>query len=207
VSFDFIAPHYRWLETIAFANKLQAARIALLDQVGTPKRALVAGEGNGRFLEALLREHPAIIVDCVDASARMIELARERVHDVSRVQFLHEDLMAWSPSENVYDLIVTHFFLDCFDQAELEHVIAKLARAATSEAVWLLADFSIPPRGIAKFHAQLWLGVMYRFFRATTGIIARELIDPSELLRTRGFRLLSRRTARFGLIKSELWQR
>jgi ubiquinone/menaquinone biosynthesis C-methylase UbiE len=207
VSFDLIAPHYRWLESIPFGHRLQAARIAFLDQVGTPKRALIVGEGDGRFLEVLLRKHPAIIVDCVDASARMLELARERVHDVSRVQFLHEDLMAWSPRENVYDLIVTHFFLDCFAGDEIAIVVAKLARVAMSDAVWLLADFSIPSRGIAKVHAQLWLRAMYRFFRLTTRINGRELIDPSEFLRAHGFHLHARRIQRLGLVKSELWRR
>jgi ubiquinone/menaquinone biosynthesis C-methylase UbiE len=207
VSFDTITPHYRWLETITFGNRLQAARIAFLDRVGTPKRALIAGEGNGRFLQVLLREHPAIVVDCVDESARMLQLARERVHHESRVQFLRRDLMAWSPEENAYELIVTHFFLDCFTEDEIAIVVAKLARAATAGAIWLLADFSVPRRSVAKIHAQIWLRVMYRFFRMTTGITGRELTDASEFLRTHGFRPATRNLRQFGLIKSELWQR
>jgi ubiquinone/menaquinone biosynthesis C-methylase UbiE len=207
VSFDFIAPHYRRLESVAFANKLQAARAAFLDRIGTPKRALSLGEGNGRFLRELLRKDRAVLVDCVDASARMLQLARESVGDESRVRFLHEDLMVWSPEENMYDLIITHFFLDCFAEDEIALAVAKLARAAAPGAVWLLADFSIPPHGLAKIHARLWLYAMYQFFRLTAGITGRELIDPSEFLRAHHFRLEGQNFQRFGLIKSELWRR
>ena len=98
-SFDPIAPRYCALETLAFGNALQSARVAFLSEIGDTRRALIAGEGNGRFLEALLRRHPTIRVDCVDASARMLQLAKARVHDDPRVRFLHEDLKVWSPEE------------------------------------------------------------------------------------------------------------
>ena len=55
VSFDSIAPAYRTLETIAFGGALQRARVACLGEIGTPRRALIVGEGNGRFLCELLR--------------------------------------------------------------------------------------------------------------------------------------------------------
>src|SRR5947209_11342892 len=119
VSFDAIAPWYRTLETIAFGNALQRARVACLDEIGSPRRVLILGEGNGRFLRELLRKHPGIEVDCVEASGRMIDLARRRLEGmaptaVSRVQFLHRDITSWNPESHGYDLIVTHFFLDCF---------------------------------------------------------------------------------------------
>ncbi len=168
---------------------------------------MIAGEGSGRFLEALLRKHPGVRVDCVDASARMLQLAKARVRDDPRVRFLNEDVKIWSPEENSYDLIVTHFFLDCFVEGEIAAIVTKLARAATADAVWLLSDFSIPGGGLAEVHARVWLSAMYRFFRLTTGINGCELIDPEKYLQGSGFRLINRRLARFGLIKSDLWQR
>jgi len=207
LGFDTIAPHYRSLETITFGNKLQAARVAFLHQVKAPKRALIVGEGNGRFLQALLQTHRDVVVDCVDSSLQMLQLARERIAHAANVRFLHEDLTVWSPEENAYDLIVTHFFLDCFTHDEIARIVGKLARAATGNAIWLLADFSNPPAGLARIHAWVWLNVMYRFFRLTTGISGSELIDPSEFLQLHGFHLAQRNLWRCGLIKSDLWQR
>ncbi|MEY2579663.1 MAG: hypothetical protein QOI49_2487 [Verrucomicrobiota bacterium] len=212
MSFDSIAPAYRTLETIAFGDALQRARVACLGEIGTPRRALIVGEGNGRFLCELLRRHSNIEVDCVDASQRMLDLARERIErrlpaDAARVRFLRHDITSWTPPEASYDLIVTHFFLDCFSEARIADIVNRLSRAATPNATWLLADFCMPARGLARIRAGLWLAAMYRFFRFTSRIEAKELDDPSPFLRTAGFALVTQHLFRGGMVKSELWRR
>jgi SAM-dependent methyltransferase len=208
VSFDTVAPWYWTLETIAFGNALQRARIACLGEIRSPRRGLVLGEGNGRFLRELLTTHPAIQVDCIDASERMLELARQRIgRDASRVSFLRRDISSWVPTAGQYDLIVTHFFLDCFPDKELAAIVTKLANSATANAAWLLADFRMPARGVGRLRARVWLATMYRFFRYTAGVEARELVDPSSFLRGAGFVLAHQHLIRHGLLKSEWWQR
>jgi ubiquinone/menaquinone biosynthesis C-methylase UbiE len=211
VSFDSIAPAYRTLETIAFGGALQRARVACLDEIGLPRRALIVGEGNGRFLCELLRRHPSVEVDCVDESGRMLELARRRIErrlpaDAARVRFLRHDITSWSPPEASYDLVVTHFFLDCFCEDRVADIVNRVSRAATPRAPWLLADFCIPAGGFARTRAGLWLAAMYRFFRLTSGIKARELVDPSPFLRGVGFVLARQHLFRSGMVKSELWR-
>jgi ubiquinone/menaquinone biosynthesis C-methylase UbiE len=212
VSFDSIAPAYRTLETIAFGGDLQRARVACLGEIGTPRRALLVGEGNGRFLCELLRLHSIIAVDCVDASERMLELVRQRIErrlpmDATRVRFLQHDITSWTPPEASYDLIVTHFFLDCFLGDRIADVVNRLSRAATPNATWLLADFRVPAGGFARIRAGLWLAAMYRFFQITAGIEAKELEAPSPFLRTAGFAVASQHLFRSGMVKSELWRR
>jgi ubiquinone/menaquinone biosynthesis C-methylase UbiE len=212
VSFDSIAPAYRTLETIAFGDALQRARVACLGEIGTPRRALIVGEGNGRFLCELLRRHSNIEVHCVDASQRMLDLARERIErrlpaDAAHVRFLQHDITSWTPPEAPYDLIVTHFFLDCFSETRITDIVNRLSRAATPNATWLLADFCMPAGAFARIRAGLWLAAMYRFFRFTSGIEARALDDPSPFLRTAGFALVTQHLFRGGMVKSELWRR
>ncbi|HKP93838.1 MAG TPA: class I SAM-dependent methyltransferase [Chthoniobacterales bacterium] len=208
MSFDAIAPWYRTLQTIAFGNALQRARIACLDEIATSRRALVVGEGNGRFLTELLRTNRSIEVDCVDDSEQMLKLARRRVCDgAGRVAFLRRDMLSWTPPANRYDLIVTHFFLDCFPEDQLARIVAKLSRAARPDAAWLLADFRLSACGFARMRARVWLAAMYRFFRTVAGIDAQELIDPSPFLRDEGFALVRQHLLRRGLVKSELWRR
>ena len=211
MSFDAVAAGYRTLETIAFGNTLQQARVACLDEIGSPRRALIMGEGDGRFLAALLQRHPLITIDCVDSSERMLDLARRHVletnpNEIRRVAFLQHDVRSWAPNDR-YDLIVTHFFLDCFSTQQVGHIVAKLAQAAAPNAIWLLADFRIPPAGFARLHARAWLAVMYCFFRAVAGIEAQELVDPSPFLRVEGFALARQDLFRLGMVKSELWRR
>ncbi|HEV2806080.1 MAG TPA: class I SAM-dependent methyltransferase [Chthoniobacterales bacterium] len=211
MSFDAIAPWYRALETVAFGNALQQARVACLDEIGSPRRALIVGEGNGRFLAALLQRQPLVKVDCVDASERMLDLARRHVmetvpDEINRVEFLQQDVTAWTPPDR-YDLIVTHFVLDCFRTEQVGRIVAKLAQAAAPNAIWLLADFTIPQSGLSRAHARTWLAVMYGFFRCVAGIEARELVDPSPFLRVEGFVLERQEFFRFEMLKSELWRK
>lgn len=212
MSFEALAPWYRTLEWIAFGEALQRCRVACLSEISSPRRALIVGEGNGRFLCELLRLHPRVEVDCIDASERMLELARKRVEDEvgdwkEQVSFQHRDLTSWRPPDHYYDLVVTHFVLDCFPEAALAGIITKLARASAADATWLLADFCIPQRGITRLHARLWLAAMYLFFRFTARIQASELIDPTPFLRAEGLVLAQQYWFRHGMLKSEIWRR
>lgn len=207
MSFDRIAPHYRWLETAAFGSVLQEARTRWIEKIAEPERVLILGEGDGRFLNEFLRVHRNAAVDCVDASARMLELAHRHVREsVNQVRFFRENIISWTPSDS-YDLLVTNFVLDCFGQDEVNLIIRKLAQAAAPNAFLFLSDFSVSRKYFSRLHAKIWLAVMYRFFRATTGIRAKRLVDPTDELDANGFVCLSRSHWRFGLVKSELWQR
>jgi ubiquinone/menaquinone biosynthesis C-methylase UbiE len=209
VSFDLVAPYYRWLEQIAFGNALQRARTCWVDTIVRPKRTLLVGEGDGRFLCELMRAFPTIDVDCIDASEAMLKLARARLHrthpeSFSRVNFIRQDIRKWSPQQS-YDLLVTHFFLDCFPGEELQAIIAKLARVAEPGAVWLIADFTIPRKRFARAHANVWLRMMYTFFRATAGIAANELVDPAPCLAGRGFIQTAGKLSRARMLKSDVY--
>ena len=102
-------------------------------EIGTPRRVLVVGEGNGRFLAAFVKAHLVAAIDCVEARARMIELARPEVA-ASPVTFIHSDVRAVALARNSYDLVVTHFLLDCFSEETLAPLICQLTDAATKEA-------------------------------------------------------------------------
>lgn len=211
MSFDLIAPHYRWLETICFGNALQRARTFWIDKISRPSRALVCGEGNGRFLVELLRIHPGIEIDCVDASAAMLDLTRRRVlrrcpDSLAGIRFFHCDLLNWRPRDS-YDLVVTHFFFDCFGDCEVRSLITKLALTADSNATWLLSDFVVPSRGrILKMHARAWLRAMYLFFRFSAGLGTSELVDPTPYLEANGFTRAGSAHSFRGMLKSDLFR-
>jgi ubiquinone/menaquinone biosynthesis C-methylase UbiE len=206
VSFDRVAPHYLWLETVAFGNQLQRARIAFVREIGTPRRVLIVGEGNGRFLAELLRVYPGLQVDCIEASARMIALARQRVN-AGQIHFIHANVQDAVLEAETYDLIVTHFLLDCFDEKTLPRLIDKLTSAATPAARWLVADFCEPTRGWHRWRARAVIASMYFFFRVVAGIEARQLVDYRPLLRGQGFDCTNEMIMPNEMIRSELWQR
>ncbi len=206
MNFDRVAPHYRWLETVVFGNQLQRARVAFLREIEAPRRVLIVGEGNGCFLAEFVRAHPAAEVDCIEASAGMIALARKREKAV-QVRFMHSDLSEIDLPAAHYDLIVTHFFLDCFNQKTLPFVLGKLAGAATLDARWLVADFHPPLHGWRRWRAQALIAIMYVFFRVVAGIGARRLVDYHPLLELHRFARFREFIAPNEMIRSELWGR
>jgi ubiquinone/menaquinone biosynthesis C-methylase UbiE len=209
MSFDWLAPHYRWMEALLAGGKLQHCRTAFLHEVKDARHALILGEGNGRFLAALLRANPFVRVVCLDGSAPMLKRAATRLRraglNLHQVEFIHANAMHWSPQIR-YDLIVTHFFLDCFPPEQLRDLVERMSQAATADSRWLIADFCEPAKGPARWRAQAMLAIMYWFFRRTTRLPAQRLTPPDPYLERRGFRLQRRCHSEWGLLHTDLWR-
>lgn len=210
-SFDRLARHYYWLEALCAGRLLQRSRVTHLETLPAPAKVLIYGEGNGRFLSACCRRFPLAEITVVDASEAMIGRAKQRlIRDglsSDRVQFIQADALLWSPPEGAYDLIVTHYFLDCFDAATLQRLIPVIARAAKPASHWLLADFQVADHGLRRWRSQAILALLYAFFRYFAGVPARTLVCPDALLSGAGFALHQRRVLDAGLLHSDWWTR
>ena len=206
MNFDRLAPFYQTMERIAAGDRLQRCRLAFLDDIPPPRKVLIAGEGRGFFLAELRKRFPAADVVVVDSSLRMLEYAKEKSGG-SRVDFIHADILEWTPESDGFDLIVTHFFLDCFTACELDLLVPRLGAWASPEANWLLADFEIAPKGLARWRCRVIVMLLYRFFRITCGLRAGSLTPPDGGLCKAGFHLVMRKTTEWGLLKSEWWGR
>ena len=197
---DRIARWYRWFEYLGFGGELQRRRCRFLAQLKGVRRALVLGDGDGRFLARFAERNRYASADYVDLSPRMLALARHRAGN-ERIRYHNADALAAPLPQAEYDLIVTHFFLDCFNQRDAERLIDRAAAAARPRAVWLVSEFR------ARAWTRPLLRGLYLFFHVTTGLKTRRLVDHRPLLERRGFRLEREETSRFGLLASELWVR
>jgi ubiquinone/menaquinone biosynthesis C-methylase UbiE len=208
MSFDVLAPHYRWMEFALAGEKLQRCRTAFIDEIPAPRNILLVGEGHGRCLVECCRRFSSARVVCVDASARMLAQARRclPVKVRSRVEFIQADILNWLPPARAFELITTNFFLDCFRADQLEHVIGRLSTALLPGANWLLADFQIPPSGLSRISSQLIVWAMYAFIRPVTRLPANRLTAPDKFLRDAGFILQDRVEAEWGLLHSDWWR-
>jgi ubiquinone/menaquinone biosynthesis C-methylase UbiE len=198
-----IARWYRWLEYLGFGKALERRRNAFLKEIADARRALVLGEGDGRFLARLVPEmfeRPGASVDYVDLSSRMLALARARAGD--QVRYILGDARSIALPSSEYDLIVTHFFLDCFDEHDAAVVIDRISAAAAPRARWVISEFRD-----ANWWSYGSVAALYLFFRIATGLKTRRLIDHRPMLQSHGFVLEKSETSRGGLLVSELWRR
>lgn len=213
-NFDRIARPYRVLEHLTLGRALERCRFHFLSELRakSPRHVLALGDGDGRFLARLLNENPQARADAVDTSLAMLTLLRNRcaansvpanrlrLHNTSALTF------AATPTLPEYDLVVTHFFLDCLTQPELDRLAAQLAPRLSLNALWLVSDFRIPPAPLA-WPAKLFVQLLYLAFRILTGLRVSSLPDHHAALTRAGLVRTSQQLSCAGLLTTELWSR
>jgi ubiquinone/menaquinone biosynthesis C-methylase UbiE len=208
--FDRVARLYRAMEYLSFGPMLERCRFFHLPRLREARRALVLGDGDGRFTARMLAEHRAISADAVDLSPAMLHLLRRRVADCGardRITTICADARSFTPAASGYDLVVTHFFLDCLAAEESAQLIARVCPCLAPGAVWLVSEFSVPARGrLRRWFAQSVIASLYAGFRVLTGLRIRTIPAWRDLLMQAGFVPAASHAWLGGLLVSELWQ-
>ncbi|MEO6912235.1 MAG: class I SAM-dependent methyltransferase [Edaphobacter sp.] len=207
--FNRIARPYRWLEYVTLGTALESCRTHYLPQLLNRRHALVLGDGDGRFLADLMAANPQLQAEAVDSSATMLRLLRQRCEATScnaaaRLQIHHTPALSFAPA-GPYDLVVTHFFLDCLTQPEIKTLIDRVAPALAPDALWLISDFRIPP-GAMRLPARIVVRTLYLAFRLLTGLRTNHLPDYRTPLTQAGLSRVAHHQSLAGLLSTELWQ-
>lgn len=205
-NFNRLAHVYLWAEWFTFGPILSHCRSAFLAEMNNRQSALVLGDGDGRFTARLLQQNPYITVEAVDSSETMLlELTRRAKHS-TRLKTHNADARDFTPSQSHYDLIATHFFLDCLSTAEIARLAARLRGRVSEDALWVVSEFAIPETQFGRLVAKPLVTALYTAFGILTGMKIRQLPDHHAALAQAGFRLTARRERLCGLLVSELWQ-
>ncbi|MGB0065612.1 MAG: class I SAM-dependent methyltransferase [Terracidiphilus sp.] len=206
--FDRLARVYRWMEMFTFGPWLERCRCAFLSEMAGCRHAAVLGDGDGRFTAQLLRTNAKVEIDAVDASGTMLhELLRRAGPDAARVHTFCADARAWLLENPPYDLVATHFFLDCFREDEMRAIAAKLHGALSAQGLWVVSEFAIPEGGFGRWVARPVVWLLYRAFGLLTGLRVRTLPDYAATLRGAGFAPVKQRSFLCGLLIAEVWRR
>jgi SAM-dependent methyltransferase len=207
-NFDRLAGPYRWLEYLSFGPFLWRCRAQYLPLLCYCQRALVLGDGDGRFAAELLRRNAQVAVHAVDLSPTMIQTVEvaARAHS-SRLTTEIADLRTWSPcAATRYDLVVSHFFLDCLTFGEVAGLAQRLAASVSPGALWVVSDFAVPQTVFGALIARPLVSGLYLAFRWLTGLRVRALPDHAQALAAAGWLLKCERRWLNGLLLSQIWQ-
>lgn len=210
-SFDWIAKPYSRLERFLFGGTFQAIRLALLPELDGAKKILVLGEGDGRFVAALLARNLEARAVVVDGSMQMLlEAQRRCAPHAGRAEFVCANVVDWlasNPSSRCFDAVVTTFFLDCLTESEVSRVFAGVGAYSCSGSRWLWADLVVPNRGLRRHLSKLLLGWLYAVFALTTNITARRLVDPLPHFGAAGWNAQSQRRGLGGILEARVFIR
>ena len=171
-SFDRIARIYQTLELLSFGRALERTREHYLPEMESARSALVLGDGDGRFLAKLLARNQQLHAVAIDASQRMLDLLRTRCQEnASRLMTRRGDLrgdvaalLRGPRQDGSFDLVVTHFFLDCLSEDELEMLVRSVRPRLSSTAWWIVSEFRTPDRGLLRPVGQLLIRSLYFAF-------------------------------------------
>lgn len=206
-NFNLIARPYRWLEYCTFGLLLERCRFAQLPHMRSAASALILGDGDGRFLAKLVAGNPSLHADVVDISPAMLGLSRARIPLSDAIRFHQADIRVYQPpAGRVYDLLVTHFFLDCLTESEITQLIDHLRPRFSEQTTWIISEFAIPATGLARPTSQLLIWFLYRAFRLLTGLEVQRLPRYMPILQQAGFVCEGVELFLGGILRSERWQ-
>ncbi len=194
--FNKIAWFYDFLKKIVYGNSTIKAEQFFLPKIKRGDSVLIIGGGTGEILESIAEE---ITIDFVDASPNMISRAQKRKTKAS-VSFIcgtKQDI----PKEK-YDVVITNFFLDLFEDDELSQIVEDLKQHCSRH--WIVTDFQNAKSSKTIGKVLEWC--MYRFFKLTTSIGAKRVADFDTLLKTKGMNVIASKSNYRGFVKTSLWE-
>ncbi|MEZ4947108.1 MAG: methyltransferase domain-containing protein [Cyclobacteriaceae bacterium] len=193
--FDKIAPFYDKLAGFAFGNSLMSAQEYNLDTIAEGADVLVIGGGTGKFLTQLLVKNKSCRIWFVEASEKMIELAKKNLNFTNRVIYMH-GTHENGPDRN-FDIVITHFFVDMFTDLELHNVMQIIHGHLKSQGRWLVADFVNH-----KYWHRIFLKVMYIFFNCLGALDIRSLSNWDRIIQSGYFKKIDASSFYGGFINS-----
>ena len=173
---------YDFLARLVFGPAILKSQVAFLDEIKEGNRVLILGGGTGRLLEYISAQN--VIVYYVEPSTKMLTRAQKRNCN-AEVNF-HQSRFEDFQNDDNYDVIICPFFLDLFSEVHLKEILAKIKDCLKSEGKLIVSDFSSRVKGR---YPILLLKLMHVFFRMTSNMESRQLLDHDWFLLELGFQL------------------
>jgi len=211
-NFDSVARAYRWMEYFCFGRILERCRFHFLMRCAHARHALVLGDGDGRFTARFLALNPRVQVDAIDASPVMLAILRERArqncqHVDTRLLTIQSDIRRFTPTGKDYDVVISHFFLDCLTDSDVIALIKRLLPSMKQDAMWLVSEFAVPEKGCRRLAARMLIRSLYCAFFVLTGLHVRHIPNYSRAFVNNGFHLVEKAAYLGGMLITEVWER
>ena len=203
--YDSIAGLYDRLSRLVFGKSIMHAQQHGLSEIAQGSRVLIVGGGTGHVLEQISLHKQDISVDYVEPSTNMIKKAKVRsVNDLS-INYISQPIQELQ-NDKVYDVVITQFFLDCFEGDELDEIFVQLDNYLRKGGLWIVADFQFSYDWNRRWQ-KLITSMMYLFFTLTVGIKARKLEDFHQLFKRLDYHLHTKKSYYSSFIFSSVYQK
>ncbi len=162
-NFNFIAPFYDRLARIVFGRSIENATYHFLSEIQEDSAVLILGGGTGKILSSIPKCEK---VTYLEKSEKMINRAKTHKVDMD-MEFINKDFLAFD-AKHSYDFIICPFFLDCFNEKNLDEVINQIDGLIKTDGKLLVTDFQATRK-------QLLIRLMHLFFRIFASLESKKL--------------------------------
>ena len=181
--YNKIAYLYASLSRIVFGNSLSKIQEDLVRYLPKEGKLLILGGGNGKILPHIHQHAPRLTIEYVEASSTMIQLAKKTKPKDQKITFHHKDVRDYNQK---HDYIFAGFFLDLFDEKEIEELILKFENNK-SRTTWYIADFQLNKRTKYRLLRNIQLKLTILFFRIMTQHSINHLPDIFSVFKGLGY--------------------
>lgn len=204
-NYDTVAGYYDWLSRLVFGQSLIRAQTDLLHFLQNGDKILIVGGGTGELLKGINEcAKQQLQVIYVEASAKMLEKARNRNLHRIKVEFIHSVAEKFEPSQP-FDIIMTPYLFDNYNTKDATSLLRHLSAQLQPSGYWLFTDFHTDTDSPAW--QKLLLRIMYKFFQTMAGIQARALPEMEKIFREQHFKKIFETRRYRNFIQSAVWQK
>lgn len=181
--YNSIAGFYSLLSRIVFGNDLIGVQEMTLAMDLPEKDLLILGGGNGDILPFLYKTCPQLDITFVDASSKMLHLAKGQKASDQKVEFIHTDQYQ---NDSTFQAILLPFFLDVLSENELKRHISAIKKMSDENTMIYLVDFYRPTGLVQKL--KLKLSIL--FFKLFTSLAVDTLTPVFDIMENNGYKVL-----------------
>jgi ubiquinone/menaquinone biosynthesis C-methylase UbiE len=207
-NFNSIAPVYDRLAKLIFGRCIQSSQIHFLNNIIPQSSILVVGGGTGWFLKALLATANCKKIVYVDSSSKMIELSKKNIEKMDHsceVVFINSSIEE-AHLENLFDVVITNFFLDLFEEQSLKLIMLKLHNSLSKEGIWMISDFKKSPTPIYMFWQNLLMKLTFVFFKIFSNIENSKLLNLEKYFSEIGMSKVNSKYFFYKMIESAVYK-
>jgi hypothetical protein len=124
-----------------------------------------------------------------------------------RLSTTEADIRKFTPAEKDYDLIVSHFFLDCLTDGEVRALAERLTPHMTQNAGWLVSEFAVPEKGWKRLGARFLTRSLYVAFSVLTQLRVRQIPNYAQAFNDNRLQRTKKAVFLGGVLVAEVWER
>lgn len=205
-NYNKIASYYDFLAKLVFGKSLINAQKDQLVYIPAKSKILIVGGGTGWILEEIANVRAeGLSIDYVEASSKMIGIAKKRKIGANMVNFLCSRMENLEET-NKYDVVITPFIFDNFEEEQVLTNFLLINQSLKSCGYWLFSDFCVRSKTYLNWKNVL-LRTMYLFFRLMAKVQTKRLIDIAPIFDGGNFELIIERWYYKKMIRAAVYQK